>query len=197
MRFVRIPFGLKPASMMASLGLHLTAKDNLSNAPPHIVRAMTQNVMVDDLSWSSDNEAVAGLGAQQIRALGETSKLSFEKFDSNSLNVLKMIPRNLWAKNAGPTIDPVELKPPVFDNDAVFTSESKTKLLGTFWNKKDDSISLKITVHDGNKLTKRSSLSQQNSIYDLYGIGSAVTLIPKLLIQNMHKMGRFSRIWSI
>ena len=46
MRFASIAFGLKQASMMASLGVHLTARDNLSNAPPEIIRALKHNTMV-------------------------------------------------------------------------------------------------------------------------------------------------------
>ena len=189
MRFTRIAFGLKPASMMASLGIQLCARDNLTDAPPHVIRAMLQNLMMDDWVFTSDSILEAGEAGLETIKLGQSCKLSFEKFDSNSFEVLNMIPHERWAKNAGPSSKPIEFKPPVTDNETIFISENKTKLLGTIWNKQTDTLSIKVNVKDVKKITKRTCLSQQNSIYDTYGMVSAVTLKPKILIQEMHKLG--------
>ena len=188
MRFTRIPFGIKIASMMAALGLQLCARDNLSEALPHVVKAFILNTMVDDYVYTSDTAQDAAYTGLATRELGLTCGLSFEKFDSNCMDVLEMIPKELWAKNAGPTQDLIEMKPPVENNETLVTSEARTKLLGTMWNKRSDTISLKVQTKNVSKITKRSCLSQQNSIFDMYGIGAATTLIPKLLIQKMHKM---------
>ena len=189
MRFTRIAFGLKPASMMASLGVQLCARDNISNAPPSVTRALLSNLMMDDWVYTSDTSEDASNAGLQTIALGKTCKLDFVKFDSNSFDVLKRIPKELWTKEAGPTPIPIEFKPPIIDNDAIFSSEQKTKLLGTIWNKQSDTLSLRVTVKPVKTVTKRNSLSQQNSIYDNYGMAAAVTLVPKILIQKMHQSG--------
>ena len=187
-RFRRIAFGLKPASMMASLGVQLCARDNLTNAPPHVTRSLIENLMMDDWVFTSDSIIKTGNAGVETIKLGESCKLNFVKFDSNFFEVLEMIPKERWAENAGPSSEPVEFKPPVTDNETLFTSEHKTQLLGTIWNKKDDILSIKVKVKVVGDITKRTCLSQQNSIFDTYGMVSSVTLIPKILIQKMHQL---------
>lgn len=189
LRFTRIPFGIKPASMMATLGLHLCAKDNLSNAPPHVVKALVCNTMMDDWCFTADSVMQAGTTGLHTVELGKSCNLEFVKFDSNSFEVLRMIPEDRWTKNAGPTSEPIELKPPISDIGTIFSSENRTKLLGTVWNKLSDTLSLRVKIKEVKNVTKRNSLSQQNSIYDTYGIAAAVTLKAKILLQEMQRLG--------
>ena len=60
----------------------------------------------------------------------------------------------------------------------------ETKILGTLWNKAHDTLSIdfKTCLKVDKPLTKGRMISAINSIYDLFGWGSPVTITAKLLL---------------
>ena len=100
------------------------------------------------------------------------------------------IPEGLWATDAGPSenAQDIEIGARPVNNEEEFKLEAnRVKLLGTFWTKMHDKISLKVNVAKVQKHTMRTSASQFASVYDIFGIGAATTLPAKLLIQEMHR----------
>ena len=63
----------------------------------------------------------------------------------------------------------------------------ETKVLGTLWNKAHDTLSIdfKTCLKVDKPLTKRKMISTINSIYDLLGWGSPVTITAKLLFSEV------------
>lgn len=63
----------------------------------------------------------------------------------------------------------------------------ETKILGTLWNKARDTLSIdfKTCLKEDKPLTKRKMISTINSIYDVLGWGSPVTITAKLLFSEV------------
>ena len=69
---------------------------------------------------------------------------------------------------------------------------SETKILGTQWDKKGDTLTVdfRTCLKDLKPLTKRKMISAINSIYDVLGWSSPVTIIAKLIFSEVchHKL---------
>ena len=189
-RFCRDAFGVKQAGLIASLGVKLTARDNISKASIYTLNAVNQDMYMDDFSATADTPQLAAKIGLEAHALGQTANFAFCKYDSNSFEVLKHIPKELKTENPGPVANAklVELGGSPQNNQELIAS-GQTKLLGTVWDKTTDRVSLKINVKEYVKVTKRLALSQCASVYDIFGIAAPVTLVMKLLIQRMHREG--------
>ena len=186
-RFRRITFGVKQATMQTAYGIYLMALENPSNAGEVALRAALDRIMVDDANLTTHTVSEAFRGIMDLINLGRTCGLNFVKVDSNSQSLINKIPSDCLANNAGPNPVPVEINGQALNQADLISDLSCSKLLGTLWHKDTDTLSLRVEVKPIKKLTKRTCLSQLNSIYDTFGIGAAVTLTPKLLIQQMHK----------
>ena len=103
-RFKRDPFGVSQAGVIASLGVKLTARDNLSGASVETLNAINQDTYMDDFNATADTPELAAKIGLEVLDLGLTSKFQFCKFDSNSFKVLDAFPKDLLAENAGPVL---------------------------------------------------------------------------------------------
>ena len=65
--------------------------------------------------------------------------------------------------------------------------DRETKILGTLWNKAHNTLSIdfKTCLKVNKPLTKRKIISTINSIYDVLGLGSPVTITAKLLFSEV------------
>ena len=65
--------------------------------------------------------------------------------------------------------------------------DRETKILGTLWNKAHNTLSIdfKTCLKVDKPLTKRKIISTINSIYDVLGLGSPVTITAKLLFSEV------------
>ena len=65
--------------------------------------------------------------------------------------------------------------------------DRETKILGTLWNKAHDTLSIdfKTCLKVDKPLTKRKMISTINSIYNVLGLGSPVTITAKLLFSEV------------
>ena len=68
-------------------------------------------------------------------------------------------------------------------------STQSHRLLGMQWNFEEDSFLFSVSLPD-KPLTRRGLLSAVSSLFDPLGFVSPVTLIPKLLLQELCKKGR-------
>ena len=99
--------------------------------------ALLQQLMVDNLVHSTQDIGLGIKMANELIKLGETCNLKFCKFDSNSFDILKGIPEELWAENAGPSenAEDVEIGGRPSTNEEEFKLDAnRVKLLEIVWN---------------------------------------------------------------
>nr|CAI5827907.1 unnamed protein product [Callosobruchus analis] len=161
-------YGTAPAAYLATRCLHQVAID-LKATMPNISLIIERDFYVDDLLTSTDN--IEDLKTIYSELTSELSKYGFHL--------------RKWLSNA----------PEIFSNDPhneaehhylVCHGNSSTKALGVSWRPRDDELQFHrgITFGEANA-TKRSVLSATAQIYDLLGLLGPVTMLAKILIQNL------------
>ena len=96
------------------------------------------------------------------------------KWVSNSKHVIASVPNTERARSV------VDLS---FDDDL-----SSQKALGVEWNVNEDLLSFKTNL-ETKPATRRGILSTTSSIFDPLGIVAPVTLLPKIILQQLCKLG--------
>ncbi|XP_058827840.1 uncharacterized protein LOC131687763 [Topomyia yanbarensis] len=138
-------------------------------------KAITEESYIDDfLTGGSSIEEV-------IRIYSELSELlrrgGFEvhKFCSNSIDVLKAIPKELQEKQVS------------FDESGINNS---IKTLGLIWNPQDDYFMFRVAPEDcGVVPTKRKVLSEIGQLFDPLGFLGPIIVYAKLVMQDIWRLG--------
>lgn len=177
LRHCRVVFGISssPFLLAATINHHL---DNVKREFQETAKLLKKSIFVDNCVVSVDTEE-------------ERNKFIFEA--TNICAEAKFVLRG-WVWNRGGVIagDVPGVGSPEcgLGTGSNSSQEASTSVLGLLWNACEDTISLdmrKILQFDDNLVTKRSILAATHQIFDPIGIAAPVIIVPKILLQDLHK----------
>ena len=157
-KFTRVLFGAKSSPSM----LNLTINHHLSQYKTELSTKILQNMYVDNLicGYETTNEGKEFFltGKQMFKEAG----MYLREWYTNNNEVLSSIPETDQAKQV-----------------------EKLKVLGIFWNPKEDTLSIAPYKLKGTPDTKRKIVETVATIFDPLGYFVPVTIGCKMLIQEM------------
>jgi len=161
-------FGNSPSPAIATYGL----RQSVRNRDNDVREFVNKNFYVDDglTSLPTESKAIDLLKRTQ-EALAE-SGLKLHKIVSNSKDVMRAFPAEDLAK---------DLKDVNFDSSDLPTQRS----LGVTWDLEADAFKFNILLSGKKGTTRRSILSEVNSIFDPLGFLSPVTIEGKLILRDV------------
>ena len=169
-RFTRVIFGAtsSPYIVGATMQKHVS---EYTDRYPEITRSLLEDTYVDDIQGGGDKEE------QAVAFKEESTKILAEA----------NFPLHKWHSNVESSD---EVKCCEDENDQTYAESlvgnersNETKILGVPWNKKEDTFSVSsetIANFDG-LLAKRKIISAINSVYDVLGWSSPVTIPAKII----------------
>ncbi|KAK0131196.1 hypothetical protein N1851_034101 [Merluccius polli] len=164
-------FGAVSSPSCANFALRQTAKDNRSSISPEVMSTIETNFYVDDCLKCVETEEQAIDLMEDLTSVCHKGGFHLTKWVSNSRSVLAHIPKDDRA---------TEMKELDFDRDKLPTERA----LGLLWCVESDMFKFNISVTD-KAHTRRNILSMVSSIYDPLGFLSPLTLLAKLLLQDL------------
>lgn len=180
-RHCRVVFGIKssPFLLAATLNHHINKAEDKLKKTVDLIKSSTY---VDNCVVSVDNTY------ELKQFINESTKLCLEA---------KMKLRNwVWNENRGDVIteDVSGVGSPECGLDTVSSTFQETltlvPVLGLLWDTKDDILSLdlrKILSTTEKIITKRNILAATHKIFDPLGFVSPVTIVPKMMLQEVFK----------
>ena len=177
-----LTFGDKPAPAMAQIALRKTAEE-CKEIKPKAGKVLTENVYMDDICESVETVEEAKKLAEDIDFVLKNGGFQVKGWISN-----KELHEN--SKHTGES-----------DANNMLKEEVDEKVLGISWNRKSDTLSLKVDsdlmklIGEGKyltekvKLTKRRLLSEVAKIYDPIGLAAAFIIRAKIGIQELWQTG--------
>lgn len=168
-------FGAVSSPSCASYALRKSADDHQSEFAANVCQAVKKNFYVDDILKSSSTEGDAIQMIQDLTLLCQKGGFVLEKWISNSRAVLHAIATERRAK---------DLK----DLDLDWDKLPVERALGLLWSVETDSFKFKIEVRQ-QALTRRGMLSTICSVYDPLGFLAPVTLLAKVMQQELCRRG--------
>ena len=172
-RFTRVIFGAtsSPYILGATLQKHIKGYDEAFKAT---AQALLEDTYVDDIQGGGDVEEDAATFKEEASNIMSEGGFTLHKWHSNveQLNSVEKVTEGeeTYAKS-------------LVGN----RGNKETKILGTLWNKAHDTLSIdfKTCLKENKPLTKRKMISTINSIYDVLGWASPVTITAKLLFSEV------------
>ncbi|XP_065055903.1 uncharacterized protein LOC135684313 [Rhopilema esculentum] len=177
-----LTFGDKPAPVMAQIALRKTAEE-CKGIKPKAGKVLTENVYMDGI-------------CESVETVEEAKKLA-EDIDfvlkSGGFLVKGWISNKELHENSKHTVES--------DANNMLEEEADEKVLGISWNRKSDTLSLKVDsdlmklideekyLTEKIKLTKRRLLSEVAKIYDPIGLAAAFIIRAKIGIQELWQTG--------
>ena len=167
-------FGATSSPSCASYCLRLVVVDFGNEHLPITSEIVTHNFYVDDclMLFQSAERAIEVM--RDLDQLLQKGGFHLTKWLTNSSEVFHMISESERAKEMQTHDIP---------------STQSHRVLGVQWNFEKDSFLFSVSLPD-KPLTRRGLLSAVSSLFDSLGFVSPVTLIPKLLLQELCKKGR-------
>lgn len=171
-----VTYGTASAPFLATRTLVQLAEDEQETFPIG-AKILKENFYVDDCLCGFETFDEAAQAIVQLRGILEKGGFSIHKWCSNSQQLLDLVPKNEWEKQA----------------EISYSNANQTiKTLGLLWEPKHDQF-LFSTEFDSsfNELTptKRVVLSTVARIFDPLGLISPVIVLGKLLIQDIWAEG--------
>ena len=166
-------FGATSSPSCAAFALKKTADDNGTLFNEETIRTVHRNFYVDDLLKSCKTVQDATQLAVRLKSLLQKGGFRLTKWASSNREFLSSIP----ADDRAPSMK--DLK---FEEDLPVE-----RALGMKWNVETDSFTYYIKSFN-KPLTRRGILSMTSSLYDPLGLVSPVSLIPKLIMQNLCRL---------
>ncbi|XP_078495844.1 uncharacterized protein LOC144751858 [Ciona intestinalis] len=164
-------FGATSSPSLAAFCLRRTAEEFGDRFSASVADIVKNNFYVDDCLTSADTVKDAIALAQQLRALLQLGGFRLTKWMSSHQEVLDEIPAAERAK----TITNVHLQGSV-----------KERVLGVHWSVKKDEFGFDVSNSmEGKKFTRRNILSAVNTLYDPLGFAAPVTLVARILQQEI------------
>ncbi len=172
-RMCRLTFGVTSSPYLATQVL-LELADQEQSRYPEATTAIRQSFYVDDcLSGASTLQEVKRLGDQLINLLKEAG-MTLRKFRSNSPEFLSTLPPELIET------EDLEITEPM----------SSAKTLGIHWSLRTDNLHISTPNIDPSiPTTKRLVASAAAKVYDILGIYSPVTVVARLILQQLWQSG--------
>ena len=175
-RNTRHLFGATSSPSCANLALHRTAED-FGQDKKEARDTVRRNFYVDDVLKSVRSEEAAVKLVAELKELCSEGGFNLTKISSNSVTVLKSIPREERAKQA---------KDLVLGTDALPVERA----LGVLWDTNSDLFSFQVDMVKLMKkpVTKRGMLSATASCYDPLGLVTPCIVRARILIQDLFRL---------
>ena len=150
--------------------------ENNKDRYPKAYELLTENTHVDDTLCSFDTVAETIEAGKQCKDLLAEIKMAWSKMASNSPDVLKAFPQEMWDKDFSLVSDSLEMTMPT------------KKALGLVWDSEKDEFSfkegLKIGIGKADKITKRRILQEQARLFDPLGYVSPIIIMARIIMQR-------------
>lgn len=173
-RFTRVIFGAtsSPYVLGATLQKHVLEYESKY---PATTKSLLEDTYVDDIQGGGDTEEEAATFKDESTKILSEASFHLHKWHSNVTSLDT-------TAETGSEGEQTHAKSLVGNRQS-----DETKILGILWNKKEDtlSISLECSVNMSGVLTKRKMISAINSIYDVLGWCSPVTIKAKMIFSEV------------
>ncbi|XP_076384529.1 uncharacterized protein LOC143263451 [Megalopta genalis] len=163
-----VTFGLSAAPFLAIRCIHQLANDEESQFPA-ASRTLKRDLYVDDLLTGADTLEEAQTVRNQVINLLAKGGLNIRQWRSNEPRLLT----DLSAQQVHPK---------------VFGDATTVKTLGVVWDATGDIIRFTVNHNVTTRVTKRSILSSVAKIFDPLGLLGPVTILAKLMIQQLWQL---------
>ena len=165
-------FGRTDSPCAATYALQRAAKDQANDFPPEVIEAILRNFYVDDLLMSYPNVTKAKETSHGVISVLNNKGFNLTKFQSNEESVLSDVPEEKLATQ------PTGIK---------LDDKVTSRALGVHWDLETDCFIYKVNteVDRSRPCTKRSILKKTATIYDPLGLLTPITLVAKLLMQEL------------
>lgn len=171
-RLTTVTYGTSPASYLATRCLKEIVKE-IRQTEPEVAHSIEHEFYMDDLMTGSKTVAEAARKQRLIHDLLSSARLPLRKYASNSRELLERIESGLVEE--GRTLN--------------FESQGILSILGINWNPTLDKFAVRIElppdVCTANTLTKRKLSSVIAKTFDPLGLVSPITIVGKLLLQQV------------
>ena len=152
----------------------LFRSDGIGTCHPDVVKSVHENFYVDDYLMSVPDETTAISHVREIRRLLSSGGFRLHKWMSTSKRVLETIESSERAGAVKEINDDTELP--------------RERALGVHWNVQTDAFVFNIDLKEKASsvpVTRRTILSIAASLFDPLGFLAPITLIPKLIMQEL------------
>ncbi|XP_026828149.1 uncharacterized protein LOC113562575 [Ooceraea biroi] len=164
-----VAFGLACSPFLA-IRVILQLADDEEHRFPQAAQILRDDMYVDDVLSGADTPERAADKAKQLAQLLIAGGFPLQKWSTNDLTILANI-------HESSQLD--------FSNRE-FNAEART--LGLIWNPNSDTFRFKVSaVVSSSSITKRTILSRISQLFDPLGWLSPITLVGKMLIQQLWK----------
>jgi hypothetical protein len=171
-QFDRVMFG-NPCSPTLSQAVIRKHAHYYANEFPKAAKVLRENVYVDDVMTSFDNEEEAIQVRKEVTHVMKNAGLNVRKVVTNNENVLNSIPS-----------DEVS---PVFQLENKEVNAASTKVLGLSWTANKDVLNVIVNLPQQISYTKRGAASLMSRVYDPLELLSPVTIRSRVMMQEAHR----------
>lgn len=174
-RMTRVTFGIASAPFLATNSVLHLAEQNESELPL-AAKAVKESFYVDDGLPSVETKQEAILLHHQLQDLFNRGGFKLHKWDSNWPEVLNLISPEIRSSKSTSNLG---------------NSDNFVKTLGMEYNSSQDHFRFSATdlSAEESSITKREVLSDSAKIFDLLGLISCVTILPKIIFQRLWEQG--------
>ena len=167
-------FGGKSSPSVVNFCMRKIADDNETEFSEEAVDTLRRSFYMDDMIRSVDSVEAAKKLIPDMMALLDRGGFKLGKFMSTHRDVIDTVPEDLRAKS----LQELSLE------DSTLPQESA---LGLQWNVEGDFFTYKIDLKE-KPATRRGLLGTTASLYDPLGLVAPVTLVPKLVQQELCRL---------
>jgi hypothetical protein len=167
-------FGAKSSPSVVNFCMRKIADDNEADFSELAVNTLRRAFYMDDMISSVDSIDVAKKLICDMQELLECGGFKLGKFMSTHREVIDTVPEDLRAKS----LQELSIE------DSSLPQESA---LGLQWNVEGDYFTYKIHLQD-KPATRRGLLATTASLYDPLGLVAPVTLVPKMIQQELCRL---------
>ena len=164
-------FGATSSPSVAGFCVKKTADDNERDHSQLAVNTLRRSFYVDDMLASAKSVEEAKSLVCEMKELLNKGGFNLTKWASSHREVLSEIPKEQRSK----AIKAINI------NEEELPAEPA---LGLLWNIEDDCFTFNISIKE-KPMTRRGLLSMTSSLYDPLGLVCPVTLIPKMIQQEL------------
>ena len=177
LRMTRHLFGATSSPSCANYALRRTGEDHGDNFREEVVKTLKRNFYVDDVLKATASEDEAAKMALDLKRLCARGGFNLTKFSSNSVAVLKCIPKEDWDK---------EVKELELGQDPL----PAERALGVLWDKETDQLGFRLDVESLKErpTTRRGILSATAACYDPLGLATPYLIKGRMILQELTRL---------
>ena len=177
LRMTRHLFGATSSPSCANYALRRTGEDHRDGFGEEVVETLKRNFYVDDVVKATASEDEAAELALDLKQLCAKGGFRLTKFSSNSVAVLRRIPKEDRDK---------EVKELELGQDPL----PEQRALGVLWDKETDQLGFRLDVESLKKrtMTRRGILSATAACYDPLGLAAPYLIRGRMILQELTRL---------